>query len=427
MISNVYSYYLTQYSGRQIAKHQAHKPGELRNTYMKMLMINKSSPFYKIDVSEEAQRYAIDLKENARELTNIANDLSSPGSDSSAMELKKSAVSSNADLVDAEYVGDNNSPPVSSFDIEVKQLASSQINIGNYLQPGSKHLSSGEHSFDLAISGLTYEFSFNVDDSDTTKTTQEKIARLINRSNIGLKSSVITDSLDNSAISIESESTGISGTKPTIFSISDSFDNTNPLTEMLGLNRVAHYPANAIFSIDGNESSSASNSVSINKSFQLTLKGTTETPVTISLKEDSDAIKDSISQLVDGYNRLISVASDNSNDRFIGNSRLRNEFKSLSGIYSELLKSSGLDIQDDGSINISNDTIDSASEESRINEIFSNLGIFKNAIQAKAETISLNPMKYVNNTIVAYKNPKRSLIDPYNSSIYSGMMFNDYC
>lgn len=36
-------------------------------------------------------------------------------------------------------------------------------------------------------------------------------------------------------------------------------------------------------------------------------------------------------------------------------------------------------------------------------------------------------MNYVNNKIVAYKNPKYAFNDPYNLSAYSGMMFNDYC
>lgn len=35
-------------------------------------------------------------------------------------------------------------------------------------------------------------------------------------------------------------------------------------------------------------------------------------------------------------------------------------------------------------------------------------------------------MNYVNNKIVAYKNPHKPVNDPYNLSAYSGMMFNGY-
>ncbi len=77
-------------------------------------------------MSEAAQKYAIDLKENARELSNIANELS--GSDGHGMVFKKSAVSDNPDAVTATFIGDSSSADDTSLDIEVRQLATSQIN-----------------------------------------------------------------------------------------------------------------------------------------------------------------------------------------------------------------------------------------------------------------------------------------------------------
>ena len=440
MISNVYSYYLSQYANKPNTRYSAHKPSELKSTYNKMLKINRSAPFYKIDVSEAAQKYAIDLKENARELTNIANDLSVSSTDALQMEIKKSAKSSNESAVGVEYIGNNNSPPVNTFDVTVKQLAAPQINTGNYLPQNSKYFEPGEYSFDLNISDLTYEFEFAIASNDTTKTIQDKISRLINRSNLGLKSDVVSDSLDNTAITIASEGTGISNMKPTIFSIAKS-NNTNGTTtdgtisvgqmnnlvDVLGLNRTSQYPSNAIFAIDGNERTSFSNSFTINKAFQLTLNEVTDSdPVTISLKDDGDAIVESISQLVDGYNNLISVTSNSNNNKFEGNSKLRNEFTNITKAYDKLLSSNGLQVSDDGSLSIDSDSIKKAAESGSITDLFSNLGIFKNAIQNKAEHISLDPMNYVNNKIVSYKNPQKSLMDPYNNSLYSGMMFNGY-
>jgi flagellar hook-associated protein 2 len=326
---------------------------------------------------------------------------------------------------------------VNAFDIDVKQLATTQINTGNFLQPNSNHLNPGNYSFDLNISDLTYQFELSVDKNDTTKSIQEKISRLINRSNLGLKSNVITDSLDNTAITMESEGTGISSMRPTIFSIENSTNttgntseedaNAGNLVDILGLNRTSQYPSNAIFSIDGKESSSPSNSFTINKAFQLDLKKVTGSePVTISLKDDGDAIVDSISQLVDGYNRLVSVTANVNNDKFEGNSKLKREFTDLTQAYNELLQNNGINISEDGSISLNQVSMKEAADGGTITSIFSNLGAFKNVIQSKAENIALNPMSYVNNKIVAYKNPQRSLVDPYNSSAFSGMMFNGY-
>ena len=102
MISSVYSYYLAQYGHKTNSKYDTHTKAQLKNTYGRVLKSNSQTPTYKTDMSEAAQKYAIDLKENARELSNIANELS--GSDGHGMVFKKSAVSSNPESVTAEYI-----------------------------------------------------------------------------------------------------------------------------------------------------------------------------------------------------------------------------------------------------------------------------------------------------------------------------------
>ena len=76
MISSVYSYYLSQYGHRMNSKYDTHTRSQLKNTYSKVVKINSQTPVYKLDLSSAAQKYAIDLKENARALENITQDLS---------------------------------------------------------------------------------------------------------------------------------------------------------------------------------------------------------------------------------------------------------------------------------------------------------------------------------------------------------------
>ena len=38
----------------------------------------------------------------------------------------------------------------------------------------------------------------------------------------------------------------------------------------------------------------------------------------------------------------------------------------------------------------------------------------------------MNPMNYVNTVVVAYKNPGHNFATPYITSIYSGMMLDNY-
>ena len=425
MISSVYSYYLSQYGNKSNSKYDSHTRTQLKNTYSKVVKINSQTPVYKLDLSTAAQKYAIDLKEHARALENITEDLSD-GADGT-MTFKKSAVSSNASAVNASYITDfGAASDDESFDINVKQLACSQLNTGNYLQPRSKHIKPGEYSFDLSINDVIYEFQFKVDNSETTNNIQNKIARLINRSNIGLTANIKEDSLGNTAINIESESTGINGTTPVIFSIKSDDANNQPLIDTLGLDRVTQYPANAIFDVDGDERSSMSNSITINKAYDVKLSKVTEEPVTISLKADADSIAESLNELVAGYNNLISVTNDENNNHFQGTEKLQNEIASIARSYKKQLADSGLSLNKDGTISADKEVIINADNKDALSHIYESLNSFKNSIKEKAEDIALNPMDYVNNKIIAYKNPLRSFPDPYNLSAYTGMMFNGY-
>ena len=425
MISSVYSYYLSQYGNKSNSKYDSHTRTQLKNTYSKVVKINSQTPVYKLDLSTAAQKYAIDLKEHARALENITEDLSD-GADGT-MTFKKSAVSSNASAVNASYITDfGAASDDESFDINVKQLACSQLNTGNYLQPRSKHIKPGEYSFDLSINDVIYEFQFKVDNSETTNNIQNKIARLINRSNIGLTANIKEDSLGNTAINIESESTGINGTTPVIFSIKSDDANNQPLIDTLGLDRVTQYPANAIFDVDGDERSSMSNSITINKAYDVKLSKVTEEPVTISLKADADSIVESLNELVAGYTNLISVTNDENNNHFQGTEKLQNEIASIARSYKKQLADSGLSLNKDGTISADKEVIINADNKDALSHIYESLNSFKNSIKEKAEDIALNPIDYVNNKIIAYKNPLRSFPDPYNLSAYTGMMFNGY-
>lgn len=439
MISSVYSYYLTQYGNKANSKYDTHTKNQRSELYSKVVRLNSQTPTYKTDLSEKAQKYAIDLKENARELSNIANELSD--SASGEITYRKTAESSDPSAVEAKFIGDSSNQDISELDIEVKQLATNQQNNGNYLQPNSHMLKSGDYSFDLNINNLTYEFQFSVDSGETTNDVQNKIARLINRSNIGLNSEVTEDSLGNTAINIMSDATGLAGIKPTIFNIKPTRDNNAPsvddseseedsrnksLIDILGLDRVAQYPSNAVFSLNGEDRSSQSNNVVINKAYSLSFKDITDEPVHVSLRADAASIAESIDELVSGYNSLVSVATNDDNSVFSGNAKLQKEIASIAKTYRSHLDSNGLSIDDDGSIIVDKEAIMKSANDGSLNEVFSSLNSFKNAIAQKAEDISLNPMNYVNNKIVAYKNPHRVLNDPYNLSAYTGMMFNGY-
>ena len=430
MINSVYNYYAAQYGHREYSKYDTHSKAQLKSTFGRLQKINSQTPSYKIDFSDAALKYAIDLKENARELSQIADELSDESTDS--ITYKRSATSSSPQVIDAEYIGDSCVQDYEPLEVTVSQLACPQTNTGNFLQPNSKPFAAGEYSFDLQVQDLTYQFEFGVNATDTVTDTQQKIARLINQADIGLNAQLLTDGLGNSAISITSDATGIRGISPTIFHIqsqnsSDASDSNTELVSTLGLDRVTQYPANAVYSVNGTTATSVSNEVTIDNNYVLTFFDTTgKAPVTISMNTDTDAIADSIGELIGGYNNLISVTANDANEHFEGNEKLKKDFAGIAKSYNHLLNKNGLSVTDNGTIAVDRDAIISAADNGTLGDIFSGLNAFKQAVQKKAEDISLNPMDYVNNKIIAYKNPLRPTNDPYNLSAYTGMIFDGY-
>lgn len=430
MINSVYNYYAAQYGHREYSKYDTHSKAQLKSTFGRLQKINSQTPSYKIDFSDAALKYAIDLKENARELSQIADELSDESTDS--ITYKRSATSSSPQIIDAEYIGDSCVQDYEPLEVTVSQLACPQTNTGNFLQPNSKPFAAGEYSFDLQVQDLTYQFEFGVNATDTVTDTQQKIARLINQADIGLNAQLLTDGLGNSAISITSDATGIRGISPTIFHIqsqnsSDASDSNTELVSTLGLDRVTQYPANAVYSVNGTTATSVSNEVTIDNNYVLTFFDTTgKAPVTISMNTDTDAIADSIGELIGGYNNLISVTANDANEHFEGNEKLKKDFAGIAKSYNHLLNENGLSVTDNGTIAVDRDAIISAADNGTLGDIFSGLNAFKQAVQKKAEDISLNPMDYVNNKIIAYKNPLRPTNDPYNLSAYTGMIFDGY-
>lgn len=423
MISNVYSYYLSQYAVKPSTRHDSHKKSELRNVYNKMVSINRTAPLYKVDLSEDMQKLAIDIKEGAIELKDITSELSESAQDQS--DTRQKATSSDEEAVGVKYISKEKAP-IDAFEIQVDRLATNQKNTGHFLQPRSRELEEGEYSFDISIADVTYELQFNVGRQDTTKDVQDKIAHLINKSGIGVSAEVESDALGNTALSISSDATGVHNMKPTIFSISDEESSYKKgAVEYLGLDRTVQYPSNAVFYIDGQQRLSANNSFTINKSFELELKKPTEGPVTINVEEDSQAIADEIGNFVDSYNRIVDFARKSA-EKFYGGGKLLNEFERIARNYTEVLTNNGFDVNDDGSIALNDEGKEKLKDAEQVNNVLSQMEGFRNSVMRRADSMVSNPMDYLDKKVVAYKNPARSFSSPYSSSAYAGIMFDGY-
>ena len=117
---------------------------------------------------------------------------------------------------------------------------------------------------------------------------------------------------------------------------------------------------------------------------------------------------------------------DKANNQFQGTERLHKEITAIARSHKKQLESNGLTLNKDGTISTNKEVLSKAADDNQLSKVFESLNSFKDSIKTKAENIALNPMDYVNNKIIAYKNPTRTYNDPYNLSAYTGMMFNGY-
>lgn len=427
---SVYNHYLTSYAPKRSTSLDTHKKSELRNIYNSIVKLNKESPLYLLDDSEGTKAFAVGLKENARELQNTISMLG--GLDEVSLLNKKAAYSSDESIATASYIGDaTDAKEAPSLSLEVHALASPQVNMGQYIDSDSAvTLSPETYSFDLSINDLNYEFQFQIRPEDTNEDIQQRLTRLINNADIGVRAETLEDGSGNSSLKLVSQKSGVPADKNYVFRISDDqTSKTSGIVDYLDIGDITRLPSNAEFTINGNEHTAASNTFTIEKLYEVSLNGispeegmTTE----IGIKTDLESLTENLRHLVGGYNQFLKSAIDYTQNHPKSN-QLVSEMWHLAGNFAQPLSEIGIEITEDGSIDLDENTLQDSMADGKISEGLDHMKDFAKALYRKAGQVTLNPMNYVDKTIVAYKNPGKNFASPYITSAYSGMMFNSYC
>lgn len=419
-IDAAYNYFMTTYGEDIGSRYESHKKSELRDTYNRIVKANKDSPLFKIKDTEDIGQFAIDIKEHANSMAVSVSNLSSAGDDISAVLNKRIASSSQPDSVDVLYVG-NNEDNAETFNIEVDSLAKPQVNTGNFLTADGHDFADGQYSFDLDIRNHSYEFQFNVNKGETNHAVQSKIVRLLNTSDVGLSANLITtDNGNKNAIQITSKATGISEDEESLFKIASTISWRELNT--LGIDKITQQPSNSSFRLNGNTHQSLSNTFTVNKTYELILKSPSKGAVSIGLMNDTEALSTGINQLLDSYNGMLDVGL-----RYNGahqNRALFNDISSIARSQSESLSQIGINTDELSHLSLDKETLSDVINSPDRDQAFATLNRLKDSIGKAASKASINPMAYVDKTIIEYKNPGKTLAAPYANSAYSGMMVN---
>lgn len=428
VLNTIHNHYLTTYASSKITRYDAHKKSELRAIYNSIVKLNKESPWYLPVRNMDVQRFAVDLKEGARDLHNTIASLG--GLEESDLMSKKTAFSSDPDVVTASFVG-SYSPgeDTPSYTLEVHKLASTQENMGHFLPGGKMDLPSDTYSFDVSINDMNYEFQFSLGENETNRDIQNRLARLINNSDIGIRARV-QEATGRSALVLESEATGLTGDRTELFRISEEHTSkAKGAVEYLGIDYISRPASNSRLTINGKPYATASNSFTMEKQFDVQIKGPTPEgrPVTIGLKTNVESLMDNVTHLADGYNRFLTGTSHYMDSQPRTRHVVR-EMNQIVSLYQDALNAMGVTSRQDGTLEVDKTKLSNAVVSSEdVSDTFHTLRDLSNSLLRKSTQVSLNPMQYVDQTIVAYKNPGHNYVNPYMSSAYSGMLFNGYC
>lgn len=426
MVSPAYQYYVATYASRECSRYDTHKRSELRNVYNSIVRLNKKSPLYKINLTEHVQCFAIDLKESSRAFRNVLLDTVS---EEDAAFVEKDAYSSDESILTVEYIG---SDPAGereggAYSIEVHSLAAPQINMGDFVASNRLDLTPDQYSFDLSVGDSSYEFQFRVTENHTNLQIQEKLAGLINRSNVGVSARVLKDGNGSSAMELTAAQTGCSDLRGYSFQVSDEHTSkAKGSVELFGLNKTSQPASNARVTVNGNQTSSPANTFSIGSTYLATLKDTTEPgkPVEIGMKRSVDTIVKNMGRLVDSFNSLHHLATASSDH--VVSSKLLKDLNYITERFRNALDSSGLMVQEDGSLKTEEALIVQSAQDGTLEANSGQITGFRNALLRQMDYISLDPMNYIKRTMVSYPNPVRPFNNPYHPSVYSGMIFNGY-
>ncbi len=432
----IYDQYLTTYRSRdhdssnnnrkvnkRSTRYDTHDQSELQNVYTAIQWKNRFAPLYLTEPSPKSIAFAVHLKESAQNLKQTINSLSGDNNDLFSM---KTAYSDNENLATVEYVPEEADGKVpSNFALEVESFASPQINTGNYVNANQTvQLKPDSYSFDILTNKLHYELQFNINEGETNHELQSKLSRLINSSDIGVSAKVVEqDGL--SALELTSDAYGLPFQNARHFTIND--DKTsyrNGVVDYLGLNDNIKEASNAIYSINGNEESSYSNTFNVHGAYHVTLHpengmGTAD----IGLYADAESLSHNIETFVDGYNHFLSgvltdIPDDEEKEDDLSLTRLLSkDMTKFLDVHRQNLEKYGITVNEDASLDY---------EQPETIADTDALKGFGNHIMRKLTSISLDPMEYIDRRICAYPNPFTNYINPYMTSIYTGMLFNTY-
>ena len=406
-----------------------HKKSELQNVYRDIMRLTSEQPLYKVTFDESAQEYTLGIKNSAIALSSMVKELNTE--DESSVFKNRILVSSEPETIDVTLLeGSSLDDSELPLNVNVANLATPQENHGHSLPSQESALLSGQYNFTIGIEDNTYSFQFNVSKGSTNLDLQQKLSNFINKTAIGLKTRVIEDKITGvSRLDLISVTSGHSSRSPFSFYPSDvryPEGASYGIIEHFGLNNTTIPPTNTTLIINGIRKECRGHTYLYKNKLALSIKKTCKTPISIDKITNQSPIFDKIQAFVDNYNSIFDFVAKKQ-PRNHRARKLLYELGNTMRRFSSDLKECGINVSKSGTLSIDKDTLHTATSNGSLEHLFSKEHTFSSTLLKKLSDISINPMEYLNKTLITYPNIiAKKTPNPYISSIYCGLLYNNY-
>lgn len=421
-----YNYMLATFPVKREVAYPTNKRSELKKVYNDIVNLSRRSPYYKINLSRENQEYTFGVKETALELK---SKLKSMQEDLDSGFQSKSVQVSDENVLSAKLLNEDTEGIPDIIQIKVNSLAAAQVNKGKELLYDSYAFPQGKYNFIAKVKDESYALSYIQKERTTNLEALNNVADFLNQSLPELNAVVESvDGKNYGCIRISADMSGRFGDKR--FSFEDMEDYKVGLADFFGLNRIEKAPSYAKFDLNEVDKQTTTNTFTLGNTLHISLHNTGDNPVTLRIVPDSEKILYQVDSVLSTFNNIIGLAKERKQEgsEHYNASKLINEMKNLEKTYSEELTACGFVTMEDGTLELDDSLAAQAAEDGGMESLFKRENGFMSRLMDKSEAIAINPMEYIEKTIITYPNKDKNVFcNPYITSMYSGLFFNSYC
>lgn len=422
MNTDVYNYLVKGFDPQYTTRYVNDRK-ELQSVVKRIRKMTQSSPVYLLNFTNSKQSYVLGVKEASMKMNETLQILADDSEDS--LFSKKKASSSDVEQVGVELVAGSEERLPSSFSLQVKQLANSQINVGREFYETGKGLPADSYQFKITVNDIGYDFQYNIRRDANHREVIQGLSSFITKAKIGIVAEPYYPSEDKIAMRLESTMVGTPNGAET-FTLEDK-NTDRGIIDYYGLNHVQRMPKSAVFDLNGSERTSMANEFTLARAVKVSLRKPSDTEAIIEYHPDADLIMDGVREFVDNYNRLVEY-NKGFEKKANMSSKLQQELSGLMRTYTNELESNGISFTEEGYMAVDNTLALQSIDEGDMQKLFSKESPMVNRLYAKMDAVKINPMEYVDKKIVNYPNFKKPPQGySYITSLYSGLIFNFYC